>query len=295
MFFYKNGNCIVGISTKNGTMIRFSKDDYLNCLFPDSMDIKITNKCYHNCPMCHENSTVQGFHADLLNSSFIDKLHPYTQLALGGGNVLLHPQLEKFLYLCKEHKLIPSITVRQSDFEKDFEKIKQWRNQELIYGVGISLENITDSFLEKLNQIPTAVIHVIAGIVTKEQLQALKGYKVLILGYKVFGRGINYYSKEIKNNIQELKDFLPNILKGHFENLSFDNLALKQLEIKTLLPVEEWNSFYMGADGEATMYVDLVKNEFGLSSTAEKRYPINGSIEEMFKTVREGRLTNESY
>jgi hypothetical protein len=73
-----------------------------------------------------------------------------------------------------------------------------------------------------------------------------------------------------------------------FNVVSFDNLALKQLEVKRLLSEEEWEQFYMGDDGGFTMYIDCVNRQFGRSSTAplSERYPIIDDIKDMFDKIR---------
>ena len=72
-----------------------------------------------------------------------------------------------------------------------------------------------------------------------------------------------------------------------FDVVSFDNLAIKQLDVKRLLTKEEWNEFYMGDDGGFTMYVDMVNREFAKSSTSTERWTITNDIKEMFDKVRE--------
>ena len=54
----------------------------------------------------------------------------------------------------------------------------------------------------------------------------------------------------------------------HFDVVSFDNLALKQLEVKRLLTEDEWNEFFMGDDGSHTMYIDCINKQYARSSTA---------------------------
>ena len=57
---YKNGNHFVYINDKNGTKIRKTIDDNAPEFisdFADSVDFKITNKCFNNCAFCHEKST----------------------------------------------------------------------------------------------------------------------------------------------------------------------------------------------------------------------------------------------
>ena len=76
---YRNGNYKVLIFD-DGTKVRYNK---LDCMIPDtveSLDLKITNRCNMNCRMCHEDSKIDGDHADLISESFIDKLHPFTEL-----------------------------------------------------------------------------------------------------------------------------------------------------------------------------------------------------------------------
>ena len=61
---YQNGNYTVTIDTRNGTKIRENDLDFFEAAFPESMDIKITNRCNMNCPMCHEDSKCDGAHGD---------------------------------------------------------------------------------------------------------------------------------------------------------------------------------------------------------------------------------------
>ena len=81
------------------------------------------------------------------------------------------------------------------------------------------------------------------------------------------------------------KDLLPSLL-NKFKCISFDNLALEQLEIKKLISKQAWESMYMGDDGEASMYIDLVERKFARSSTSEVRYDLEDDIVSMFNKVR---------
>ena len=289
---YQNGNYTVTIDTHTGTKIRENDLDFFRADFPESMDIKITNRCDMGCPQCHENSTKDGLHGDIMSEGFVDRLHPYTELAIGGGNPLEHPDLVPFLEKCKKLELIPSMTVNQFHFIKNKNFIKFLVDQRLIYGLGISLSHITDEFIEAVKEFPNAVIHVINGIVHPIQLEALanKGFKILILGYKEFRRGEVMYqhqSAAIEQLKQMLYDRLPQIIKDEwFEVVSFDNLAIKQLDAHRLMSNEDWEQFYMGDDGSATMYVDMVNREFAKSSTSTERYPIEDDIVTMFEKIR---------
>lgn len=283
---YQNGNYQVTIFD-DGTKIRENDFDWFAPEYPESMDIKITNFCDRGCPWCHENSTPDGSHGDILNSKFVDTLHPYTELAIGGGNPLSHPDLVPFLLKCKTLKLIPSMTVNQEHFIKEFDLIQKLAEQKLIYGIGVSLTGVNDDLIQKLRALPNSVLHVIAGVVPADDLRRLYDYdlKLLILGYKVFRRGKDYYSDSVAKRKKNLYALLPELIK-HFQAVSFDNLAVCQLDVKRLMTDKEWKEFYMGNDGQFTMYIDLVKHEFAKSSTATERYPLPDDIKPMFKKVR---------
>ena len=288
---YQNGNYTVTI-LKDGTKIRYNTLDFFVPEKPESMDVKITNCCDMGCPMCHEDSKPNGKHGDILNIPFFDTLSPYTEIAIGGGNPLSHPDLVPFLEQLKSKKLIPSMTVNQIHFMKNLDLIEELVNKKLIYGIGVSLNSVNDEFIEAIQKFPNTVIHVINGIVHPIQLEELayKGLKILILGYKEFRRGNAMYAN-MGGVIEEMKSNLYNILPtmindNWFDVVSFDNLAIKQLNPKRLMSDEQWNQFYMGDDGNFTMYIDLVNQEFAKSSVSTDRYPITADIRDMFNKVK---------
>lgn len=300
---YQNGNYTVRIY-EDGTKIRFNDLDFFEPNTIESFDLKITNSCDVGCKMCHENSTPDGKHGDIMNMKFIENLHPYTEIAIGGGNPLSHPDLVPFLKLCKEKKFIPSMTVNQVHFEKDFDFVKSLINDKLVYGLGVSLVNVTDSFIDKIKQIPNAVIHVINGLLLESQLLMLKNkdLKILILGYKEVRRGKDLYEIDAKNiEIRKsmLKSYLPAMVKeSWFKVISFDNLALNQLDVKSLLSRKQWDTFYMGDDGidgqltSSTMYIDAVNGQFAVNSCSMDKYPLMNTVEEMYNFLKD-RIRND--
>ena len=289
---YINGNYKVAIFDE-GTKIRQTindKDTIFIADHPESMDIKITNKCNIGCKFCHENSTINGEHGDIMNEKFIETLLPYTELAIGGGNPLEHPDLIPFLEKCKKLNLIPSMTINQKHFLENKELVNKLIKEKLIYGLGISLTNPTDEFIKEISKYPNAVIHVINGVHSLETLKKLYGkhLKLLILGYKNFRRGVSYYENN-EEQIEHTKTDIYNNIKeiiNNFKVVSFDNLALKQLDLKRIMTQDEWDEFYMGDDGQYTMYIDMVKQEFAKSSTSTTRHKLLDNIKEMFDIVK---------
>jgi hypothetical protein len=295
---YKNGNYTVTLDTKTGTKVRENDLDFFEPDTVESMDIKITNCCDMGCPMCHENSTPDGKHADILGPSFLDKLHPYTELAIGGGNPLEHPDLYEFLVKCKERKFIPSMTINQKHFEANYDLVKKLVDEELIYGLGISLVAPTPEFIKLVKTIPNAVIHVINGLVSLPKLIKMRDHdlKILILGYKIFRRGAALYETQAPNITAcqlMLYQYLPRIIEENwFKVVSFDNLAIEQLEPQRLMSEEEWSEFYMGDDGigdgftSASMYVDMVERKYAKNSCDPVRYDLLPTIEEMYNSLK---------
>lgn len=289
---YKNGNYEVHIFD-DGTKIRVNHDECFTAEYPESIDIKICNRCDMGCPMCHEQSTKDGALANL-NHLILNSIHPYTELAIGGGNPLEHPDLENFLKKMQQQKVICNMTVNIWHFAENRVKLLEYSKQGLIHGLGISVnEPLSPYIIKRIQSFPNAVVHVITGIVPDQAIQELydKNIRLLVLGYKDFGRGKDYYSnhQDINDRIIAFANKLPEYA-NHFPVISFDNLAIKQLSIKERMPKQKWNTCYMGNDGEFTMYIDLVKEEYAISSVS-KRHPLfSNDIDKVFAAVKQERL-----
>lgn len=291
---YKNNDYTCTMFS-DGTKIRWNDKDSFNPIKPESIDLKISNRCDMACSMCHENSTPDGEHGDILNLPFIDTMFPYSEVAIGGGNPLTHPDLIEFLEHLKERKILASMTVNQMHFMYNIDFLKELTDKKLIYGLGISyIGGRHKNAIEAIKQFPNAVVHVINGVVHMDSLEALANndLKILILGYKEFRRGKILYD-ECGSQINYLKaqfyDMLPKIVNdGWFKCISFDNLAIKQLEPKRLMSDKDYDQFYMGDDGAFTMYVDAVNRQFAKSSVSTERYDLMDDIADMFKIVKDG-------
>ena len=303
---YQNGNYFVSINLDNGTKIRETINPNATEFvadFPESADVKITNRCPYNCAFCHEGSNINGKHSDALHSHVWNTFCPYTEVALGGGSVTGYPDLVPLLERLKSLHLIPNITVRQEEFMSNLPLIRKLTDEKLIYGLGISLSNPNqEDFIKTVKEFPNAVIHVINGIVSLTELRKLanNNFKILILGYKEVRKGKILLANSaqntiINNNKEALYAFLPKIITERwFDVVSFDNLAIKQLNPKgRFVSDEDWETIYMGDDGldgeqtSASMYIDLVENEFARNSCdVDHRMPVgNMSVKEMYKIL----------
>ena len=290
---YKNGNTLVKIEPW-GTKYRYIPDNQVPCPeYPESIDLKITNRCevYPPCPMCHEESKADGMHAALLNVPLLHSLLPGTELAIGGGDPMSHPQLEEFLIEMTCRMVICNLTVHWKSFLENYEKLKNWTGSHLIHGLGVSINEVVPcEVMDKLEEFPHAVVHTIIGIADEPVFRQTmdRSLNILLLGYKTFGRGTiyrNYHAMNIYSRVSWVKDHL-NRFPEHYKAVSFDNLSVEQLELKTLLRKDVFQQVYMGDDGTFTMYIDLVKNEFAQSSTSPRKQIDSNDIRLLFRNVR---------
>jgi len=283
---YQNGNTTVTILS-DGTKIR----EYENApeiKHPESIDVKITDYCDMGCAYCHESSTKQGVHGDLDKLlEVINELPAGVELAIGGGNPLSHPRLIEFLQELKSRGIIANLTINQGHLKTFQELITYLIKDDLVKGVGISVTSNNFNHIKPLLSISDNIVyHLIAGVNSVDVIDRLIEIgtcKVLILGYKMFGFGVNYHSEQVDAGLKLWRKHLPSFI-GRC-TLSFDNLAIEQLNVKRLFTHDGWNKFYMGDDFCFTMYIDVVKQQYAPTSRSGLRTSFaKSSLLEYFAT-----------
>lgn len=287
-----------------------SDEDHFTYDFPENADIKITDYCDAGCAYCHENSTTKGVHGDLRRiEKTLDSLHAGTEMAVGGGNALAHPDLIWFLEKLKSKGVLANITINQKHLKPYKDLICKLVAENLVHGIGISLVNSSNKddfdFIDTLGD--NVVIHTIAGVLDEKDFEVLKGRKILILGYKNLRRGSSFLEKDFVN-INHRMDMLRVVwlpqLRKECKVVSFDCLAIEQLDPKKTLNIsqEAWDTLFQGADTDvkdkdgnitcATMYIDVPTMTVARMSTAalDKRYSFNGdeNIEDLLKISTQG-------
>ncbi|MDR2170594.1 MAG: radical SAM protein [Planctomycetaceae bacterium] len=281
---YRNGNTTV-LLCPDGTKIRHTPDGQIpQPVRPESIDIKITDYCENNCWFCYEHSNNKGTHSDLQHP-ILETLEAGTELAIGGGNPLSHPDIESFLKRMKTKGVICNLTVHQNDYNFAKPYIIRLMIDRYVHGLGISVGD-KECNVQIADKIKDRVLfHTILGITPLDVITELsQRNKVLLLG-----------SKRLQPNndaINGLRDFIVNkseLIVG----LYFDNLACEQLDVRSLVDTETWNKRYMGGDGIFTMYIDLVK-EYGYTSSVDKSvsYALSESpnIRNLFAQIRQNTI-----
>lgn len=303
---YWNGNGYCELNKKDGTMITtVLNDEPFVAEFPLNCDMNISNNCCIGCEFCYQGCTKDGQHSNIKKfiedkNSFLYSLREGTELALN-GNEPFHPDLELLLNFCKERHIITNLTVNEISLIAHMEQIEKWLDNGLIHGIGISPKTYSPIMIDWAAKHPTAVIHTIVGITSDTQYKAMydKNIKILILGYKDFGRGILYKEDEavyIKTKTKWLKDNVKNFIaynkkKSKFAVVSFDNLAIEQLNPKAWLSDKQWETFYRGDDGSHTLFIDLVRETYAKNSVQDisNHKPLLNDIRDMLKDVQSQR------
>lgn len=179
----------------------------------------------HNCYM---DSTMNGQHADLqalkriigqVSSNKYQWNKPFVEFSIGGGNVLLYPQLVELFEYMKEKRHIINTTINARDIETLLgdEKLFNAFNK-YVGGLGISVTSLEDiKYLDLLIEMKNGyktmkikddiVVHLIPEMLGVDETLAIidelrkKGfYDFLFLGYKTNGRGATQQYTELKRN-----------------------------------------------------------------------------------------------
>jgi hypothetical protein len=238
------------------------------------------------CEFCHESARTDGKECDYekLKDNLKD-LPAGTELVIGGNK--LTDNLTKFLVWSKNKGFICNLIVNHLHINLNDFKLKFYLEEGLINGLGISYRrdypiNFDDYFYTH----PNVVLHVIAGIDDVDDILELPFQKILCLGYKVFGFGVDFYTEEVRSCLQRWTWFVKKLMDK--KNLvSFDNLALEQLNIERFLTKEHRDIFNQG---EHNMYVNAVSGYFAPSSRSHDKVNWKTTtVGEYFKQIEEQR------
>ena len=293
---YNNGNYTVSLFD-DGTKVR-EFDETPKPRWPESLDVKITDYCDARCAYCHEMSTVEGKEGDLdVGLNLLKDLPSGAEIAIGGGNPLSWGNLNQFVDRMTSQGVICNMTVNSVHVKKYRETIEGYTNRNesvgKIHGLGLSyFRPLFSDCVELVESVPHTIFHLIIGIHTLDDLTLIaskvKNPKVLLLGYKQYGRGELFYSKSVADNIQQWYYRLHEFFKKENLTISFDNLGIKQMNLRRFFDKEQWESFYMGDDGKFSMFLDLVKKQYTTSSTSKERFDINpnDTTESVFRKIR---------
>lgn len=253
--------------------------------YPELIDLKLTNMCNHGCKFCFMDSNVNGKHAD---KTFIKSLmhqlgnrhedyYHRIEFSIGGGNILLYPDLEEVFKCINEHGHIINVTIKADDCDTILNDPKLLSIfKKYVDGIGVSVFSVQDAekmkeFKDEINKninrwenksYKFVVAHIIPEYLgvdkTKEIVDVIKWNAVLFLGYKTNGRGSSQEYKNFTNDelYTLFKDLYSVSVDTTFSNRYFDWIK-NNFSYKYTLTLNE---------GEYSMYIDAVDQKAYKSS-----------------------------
>jgi hypothetical protein len=285
---YQNGNAEVELLDDGTRTILFEEDLKLD--FPLNIDIRVSSGCslgYNSktgkavCEFCHESARTDGEECNYDElKSVLFGLPEGIELAIGGNK--LTAKLRNFLTWCQKKGYICNLTVNHLQVNRFENTLRNYLELGLIKGLGISYRKGTPiNFNEYFINHPNVVLHVIAGIDEVDDILSLPFKKVLILGEKDFGFNLGKVDLSSQNH-KEWYWWVKKLIDEK-DVVSFDNLAVEQLNIKRFFTNDKWTEFYQG---EHSLYINAVGKY--LSPSSRSNVKVNWgevSIKEFFKQI----------
>lgn len=290
---YQNGNSTVELYEDGTRVIQFENN--LNLDYPLNIDIRVSTACSLGfnpktgkavCEFCHESARTDGKECDYNDlKSILKGLPKGIELAIGGNKIT--PGLIEFLMWSTKKGFINNLTINHLHVNRDEFTISHLMKEKIIRGLGISYRNGYPLHMNKwFYNHPNVILHVIAGIDDVDNVMLLPFNKILVLGYKKFGFGEKYFGDEVKQSLQEWYWYVKKLIDCK-SVVSFDNLALEQLNIKRFLTDKMWEEFNQG---EHSMYINAVDKFFSPSSRdPEKVNWSETNIQDYFKKLENVR------
>jgi len=293
---YQNGNAKIEIQSDGTRIIDY--DQELKLDWPLNIDIRVSNRCSNGlnpktgkarCTFCHESATTDGDECDYTQLlEILEPLPEGIELAIGCNRVTR--KLHDFIQFCSWRGWVVNLTINQDHVNRDYALLINLIHTHSIRGLGISYRhdffdryNSTFSKLPALLKLENTVMHVIEGIDDFEQIFKLNEFgvkKILVLGEKDFGFNLGRVTNS-PNHLYWLRNV--HRLFDQFEIISFDNLAIKRLDIRRFFNSESWNTFHQG---EHSFYINAVDRTFAPSSRSFNKVNWNNiSIQEYFKQI----------
>lgn len=310
----RNGNYWYLIDPKDGTRLRIAfetEEKPLIATMPELIDLKITDFCQTGCPFCYQNSSVFGKHADFEQLKKIIRAIPAgTEVAIGGGDPMSHPQIVEILKVAKRAGLIVNLTVREIDWLKDPALLAGVR--ESVSAIGLSIDGPEDLLkaTQINNNLPDVAVnlHYIPDLHDFDNLRNImralsdfayaatnnygtfsKSPTLVLLGFKETGRGVSAEHHTIPNFVEELMRVWQ---EAPYVSIGVDTKFIKDYpEIK-----EKVDGVYLTLhEGEFSMYIDGVKGTAYRSSysledevklTPKLHYPHDATITDVFCQLR---------
>jgi len=247
--------------------------------YPELIDLRITNRCNNGCPFCFMDSKATEPDAD---AGFIVRLmndinDTRVEFSIGGGNILLHPELERILSSINNKGHIVNVTINAKNITDVIDNPKMYEIfKNYVDGIGVSIvddadlqefirftksfNNSKDYEYERVHKkyIVAHLIPEMLGVgLTRSIIDRLRKEQIycgiLFLGYKTNGRGKSYGVKAFSND--ELNTLMASV--EHTWGISIDTTFANRY-LDYIKKNFSWRKSITLNEGEYSMYIDGV-------------------------------------
>jgi hypothetical protein len=279
----QNGNAFVTLFEDGTREIEY--EDELRLEYPLNVDIKLSDRCPFGldprtkksvCDFCHESARTDGQHGDIPSLVYrLTMLPKTTEIAVGINAVT--DEVIDFLTRMRNLGYIVNGTVNQGLVQTG----EHNRIIDLLYGIGVSFRSTDWNLTDPVYSMPNTVLHVIAGIDSFDTVMELTNRvgKILVLGEKDFGFNSGKVNLTSENHLKWYRN-----IHRLFDRatVSFDNLAVEQLNLIRFFKTDTWDMFYQG---EESIYINAVDGVYAPSSRSSHVTGWNMSIPDYYASL----------
>lgn len=219
--------------------IKLDPDPFWSPVGPELLDICITDRCNRGCSYCYQAAKPEGtdMPLDLYEEILMQSGKTVAQVALGGGEVTIHPQFLEILRITREkYGIVPNYTTNGDAISEDILSA----SRRLCGAIAISAHGTRDEWLPKAKRFAEAGcktnIHFILGEETAEEAigilkeEPLKGINAIIfLMYKPIGRATE---KGVLKTKEKIDRFIEALNKTKLR-VGFDACSMPMIVSKT--------------------------------------------------------------
>jgi len=280
----KAGKWWILFDQETGSQLIFSFHDGIEHLYrtkrrlvgletPIGVDLKITNYCSHGCLYCYESSTMEGKHYfgdwDAIAKAFLD--NGILEVALSGGEPMMHPDFFDICWTFCKHDVVPSFTTRCINWLKDNAYLSTVNNVCGGFAISVGEQNYPTKirkiakFTEGKIDPGKITVQIVLGTLGKFQYSKMVnlcsryGFRLSLLGFKNIGRGKSFKVRDYSWWLRVLEEcddppyiVIDSVLASQYS---------KELQ-QSKIPMWQYNQW----DGKFTCYIDLVDGIIAESS-----------------------------
>jgi len=260
-------------------------------LVPELVDLKITERCHCACEYCYQSSSSAGtdaIHDDLYSIAWALSEMGVFEVAIGGGDPVLHPKFAELLGNFRKNDVVPNFSTRSLDWMRNPEIRDSVKENCGAFAISTTdrtmlprLAALVDDNGFDRNKVK---IHVPMGIMESYEFpyfieDAIKlDLGVVALGFKRAGRGLKYSPKQYSDWIIDVKKANRKVTtrKDFPWTLSADTTLMEESKKNGWAGYDEIpEKLYRLGEGKFSCYIDAVGGVIAPSSFSDDKHTLD--------------------